>query len=73
MKIVDPSLEFSLKILIFVPTRSFGMPCCPLPFAKAGDMNYTRHCPIKLFYVKAGELSVTFGLCICERPAQGCR
>ena len=37
-KIVDPSLESSLKILIFVPTRSFGMPCCPPPFAKAGTL-----------------------------------
>ena len=30
-KIVDPSLESSLKILIFVPTRRFCMPCCPPP------------------------------------------
>ena len=59
-KIVDPSVEFSLKVLIFVPTRSFGMPCCPPPFTKAGDINYTRHCAIRLFNAKAGELFVTF-------------
>ena len=70
---VDPSLESSLKILIFVPTRSFGMHCCPPPFAKAGDINYTRHCAIRLFNAKAEELSVTYGSCICERPAQECR
>ena len=48
-KIVDPSLESSLNILIFISTRIFGMPCCPPPFAKAGDINYTRHCAIRLF------------------------
>ena len=52
-------MEFSLKVLIFVPTRSFGMPCPP-PFTKAGDINYTRHCAIRLFNAKSGELSVTF-------------
>ena len=60
-KIVDPSMEFSLKILIFVPpTRSFGTPCCPPPFTEAGDINYTRHYSIRLFNAKAGELLVTF-------------
>ena len=53
-------MEFSLKVLIFVPTRSFGLLCCPPPFTKAGDINYTRHCAIRLFNAKAGELYVTF-------------
>ena len=63
-------MEFSLKVLIFVPTRSFGMLCCPLPFTKAGDINYTTRCAIRLFNAKAGELSEHY---VCERPANGYR
>ena len=58
---MDPSLESSLKILIE------ALACI------AGDINYTRHCANILFNAKAGELSVTYSSCICERPAPiGC-
>ena len=48
-KIVDPSLDTSLKVFIFVPTRSFGRP---------SFTRYRGYCTIRLFNAKAGELSV---------------
>ena len=56
-KIVDPSLETSLKVFISVPTRSFGRP------------SFTKYCTIRLLNAKAGELSVTYGTSVFKKDA----